>query len=319
MRSLRVAALLIALAGGGFAQPSVSAEDPETPIKVDVDVVNVLCTIYDRRGALVQNLNRDDFEILENGKRQEIRYFARDTDLPLAMALLVDVSGSVRTAVESEKETASKFFEAVVRPTDQAMLMGFGSTIVLWQDFTPSVERLQAALNRLRAVPFRGLPDFGQPMPGTLLYDAVVVTAREKLAKIPGRKVMLVISDGLDNGSVTRLEDAIASVQAANSIVYGICYETGFSGCSFLKNLAEPTGGRMFEARKKEASLSQIFRSIEDELRSQYAIGYVPSDHTHDGSFRKIEVKIHKRGLRVRARKGYYARREAVKQEEAQQ
>ena len=298
---------LLAARSEAFAQPT-AAKESDTPIKVDVDVVNVLCTVYDKRGALVQDLSKSDFEIFENGRPQDIRYFARDTDLPLAVALLLDVSGSVRALIEAEKDTAAKFFEAVIHPSDQALLVGFSSTIVLWQDFTPSVDRLSMALSRLRAVPFRGLPLPDSPMPGTLLYDAVWATAHDRLVNISGRKVMVIISDGLDNGSETRLDDAIAAVQGANAVVYGICYESGYSGCAFLKDLAAPTGGRMFQAGKK-TPLATIFRTIEDELRSQYALGFVPVDRTRDGAFRKLQIRVRERGMRVQARKGYYARR----------
>lgn len=298
--------ILLLLAPG--LRAAQNASQPESPFKVDVDVVNVLCTVYDKRGALVQNLNRGDFEVRENGKVQELRYFARDTDLPLTVALLVDVSGSVRGWVDTEKDTAAEFLKSVLRPSDQAMLVGFSSTIILWQDLTPNVQRLNAALARLRAVPFRGLPLAGRPMPGTLLYDSVSSAAREKLATVPGRKVVVIISDGLDNGSVNHAEEAIAAVQISDAIVYGICYNTGFSGCSFLRGLAEPTGGRMFEAGKK-TPLSKIFQMIEDELRSQYALGYAPTDRARDGSFRKLQVRV-RGGLRVQARKGYFAARE---------
>jgi VWFA-related protein len=308
MRTLWGIILLLCFAPRALAQPAGTEQD--TPFKVDVDVVNVLCTVYDKRGALVQDLNRTDFEIRENGRRQQLRYFARDTDLPLTVALLIDVSGSVRGWVETEKDAASQFFKEVIRPSDQAMLIGFSSTIVLWQDLTPAVERLHTALGRLRAVPFRGIPLDGQPMPGTLLYDAVSLTAREKLASVSGRKVVVIISDGLDNGSVNHAEEAVAAVQTSNAIVYGICYETGFSGCAFLKGLAEPTGGRMFQAGRK-VPLSQIFRTIEQELRSQYALGYVPTNRERDGTYRKLEVKVRARGLRVQSRKGYFAVREA--------
>jgi len=297
--------LVLAASSGAFEQ----APPPEPAIKVDVDVVNVLCTVYDKRGSLVQDLAKTDFEVLEKGRRQDIRYFARETDLPLTIALLVDVSGSVRDLIGDEKDAAAQFLRAVIRPSDQALLLGFSSTIVLWQDFTPSVERLGDALTRLRAVPFRGLQQVGSPMPGTLLYDSVLVTARDKLASLPGRKVMVIISDGLDEGSVNHSQDAIAAVQSANTIVYGICYQSGFSGCDFLKDLATPTGGRMFQTGKK-TPLATIFKTIEDELRSQYALGYVPVDRTHDGAFRKLQVKVLRHGLRVQARKGYYARRD---------
>src|SRR5947209_5603842 len=174
--------------------------DGEPPIKVDVNVVNVLSTVRDKHGVLVNDLTRDDFLVLEDGRRREIRYFARDTDLPLTVALLVDVSGSVREFVDKEKGAVLQFLESVLRPQDQAILFGFSSTVVLWQDFTSSPEYLRMALARLRPIPFKGLPAEG-PMPSTLLYDAVLETANDKLKQVPGRKVMIVVSDGLDNGS----------------------------------------------------------------------------------------------------------------------
>jgi len=289
-----------------FAAFGVRAQEPDPAIKVDVDVVNVLCTVYDSRGVLVKDLKKDDFEIREEGRKQEIRYFARDTNLPLTVALLVDVSGSVRTFVDTEKLTAEKFLREVIRPNDQALLVGFSSTVILWQDLTSSAELLQASLEKLRPIPFRGIPLDGRPMPGTLLYDAVVETSTKKLNDVAGRKVMVIISDGLDNGSQLHLEDAVRSEQMTNTVVYGICYESGFSGCSFLKNMSEPTGGHVFRVGKN-SSLSKIFQTIEDEVRSQYAIGYVPANRTHDGKFRKLQVRAIPRGLKVEARKGYYA------------
>jgi len=295
---LRRTLILFAASIPGLAQ--------ETPIKVDVNVVNVLCTVYDKRGALVEDLRKEDFEIFENGRRQDLRYFARDTDLPLTIALLVDVSGSVRWVIQDEKDAASAFLKSVLRKSDQAMLLGFSSTLILWQDFTSSTARLGEALERVRAIPFRGLPALGQPMPGTLLYDAVYQTATSKLIDVSGRKAMVIISDGLDNGSRMHLDEAIQTVQETNTIVYGICYESGFSGCSFLKSLAEPTGGRMFETGRK-IPLREIFRIIEEELRTQYALGYVPANKARDGSYRKLQVKLRNGALKVRARKGYFA------------
>jgi VWFA-related protein len=305
-RSIRRAILLTSIWGLSFGQ-SASNEGPEAPppIKVDVDVVNVLCTVYDRHGVLVKDLRREDFEVLENGRRQEIRYFTHDTDLPLTVALLVDVSGSVRDFVDKEKGAALQFLESVLRPTDQAVLMGFSSTIIVWRDFTSSPELLRVALARLRPIPFRGLLPDGTT-PSTLLYDAVLLAANEKLKNVPGRKVMVVVSDGLDNGSHNHLGEAVAALESTNTISYAICYEGKFSGCSFLKDISEPTGGSMFEAGKK-VPLSTIFQRIEEEMRSQYAIGFVPSNGARDGAFRKLQVKVHPKGLQVRARRGYYA------------
>jgi len=305
MRVTSILMLLLAIRCQSTAQPA--PEDQPTPaIKVDVDLVNVLCNVYDKRGALVTDLSREDFEIREDGKQQQLRYFARETNLPLSVALLVDVSGSVRRFVELEKDTAGRFFREILRPEDQALLIGFGSRMILWQDFTSSAPVLEGALARLHAIPFRGLPPTGQPMPGTLLYDAIYGTAHQKLKGIPGRKVLVVISDGLDNGSVKRLEEAVAAAQTTNTIVYGICYQAGFAGCNFLNDLAEPAGGRAFKVTAK-TSLSEIFQIIEAEMRSQYALGYVPTNRLHDGSFRRLQVRLHQPGLRVRTRKGYFA------------
>jgi VWFA-related protein len=285
---------------------ATSGAQESSTIRVDVDVVNVLCTVADKRGALVTDLDKENFEIREDGRKQEIRYFTRDTDLPLTIAMLMDVSGSVRSVLGDEREAAGRFFDTVLRPTDHALLLGFSSTLVLWQDFTPSSQKLRAALAQLHAVPFRGLPPIGQPMPGTLLYDAVYQTARGKLAGVAGRKAMLIVSDGLDNGSQKHLEDAVEAVQATNTIVYVVCYDQKFFGCAFLNSVARPTGGRMFMTGKKQ-TIEEIFRTIEEELRSQYAIGYVPVNREHNGKFRKLDVKVLAPGLRVSARRGYYA------------
>lgn len=282
------------------------AQESQPAIKVNVEVVNVLCTVHDKRGALVTNLDKGDFRVLEDGHPQDIRYFARETNLPLTVALLVDVSGSVRPFVEEEKGTVDKFLDQVLRSGDQALLVGFSGTIVLWQDFTSSTERLAAALYRLRSIPFKGLPDIGQPMPSTLLYQAVERTALQKLKDVAGRKVMVIISDGLDNGSPVHLDDAVAAVQATDTIVYGVCFESGFSGCSFLNEMSQPTGGRTF--RVKKTPVEKIFQIIEDETRSQYALGYISTNRERDGSFRKLQVEVLPKGLRAVSRKGYYAR-----------
>jgi VWFA-related protein len=305
MRAIPTLMLVLAIPCQTCAQPAPE-DQPSQAIKVDVDLVNVLCNVYDKRGALVTDLSREDFEVREDGRQQQLRYFARETNLPLSVALLVDVSGSVRRFVELEKDTAGRFFREILRPEDQALLIGFGSRMILWQDFTSSAPVLEGALARLHAIPFRGLPPTGQPMPGTLLYDAIYGTAHQKLQGIPGRKVLVVISDGLDNGSVKKLEEAVAAAETTNTIVYGICYQAGFAGCNFLNDLAEPAGGRAFKVTVK-TSLSEIFQIIEAEMRSQYALGYVPTNRLHDGTFRRLQVRLHQPGLRVHTRKGYFA------------
>jgi len=307
MRIISTALAFLAVYAFAAQEPAAQTPEKDTPIKIDVDVVNVLATVSDKRGALVTDLKHDDFEIREDGKPQQIKYFARETTLPLTIALLVDLSGSVRRFIEGEKETAAGFLKAVLRPQDRAMLVAFSSTIALWQNFTASPELLAANLEQMHPIVFRGIPLDGSPMPATLLYDAVYATAMQNLEGVSGRKVMVIISDGLDNGSRMHLEDAVRAVQSRNTIVYGICFTSGFSGCSFLKSMAEPTGGHMFDVGPK-APLSKIFKAIEDELRSQYSLGYISTNRAHDGSYRKLQVRLPlKKDLKVEARKGYYA------------
>jgi len=225
----------------------------------------------------------------------------------LTLGLLVDVSGSVRRMVQAEKHAAERFLKQVLRPQDQALLTGFSSTVVLWQDFTESPTLLLATLEKLHAVPFRGVPKDGGPAPATLLYDAVQSTASGKFQGVSGRKAMLVISDGIDIGSRQTIQGAIRAVQAANTIVYGICYrDAKISGCSYLQSLAEPTGGRMFPVTP-ETPLSAIFDTIQEDLRSQYSLGYVSTNTARDGSYRKLQVEVRPKGFKVEARKGYYA------------
>src|SRR5271166_3493645 len=154
MRAILVLILVLAIPSHARAQAAPSDEGNRA-IKVDVDLVNVLCNVYDKRGTLVNDLNREDFEIREDGKIQPLRYFTQETNLPLTVALLVDVSGSVRRFVELEKDAAGRFFREILRPEDQALLVGFGSRMILWQDFTSSAPALAAALAKLRAIPFR--------------------------------------------------------------------------------------------------------------------------------------------------------------------
>lgn len=286
------------------------AQERETPIKVDVEVVNVFCTVHDHKGALVRDLKQDDFKLLEDNRPQEIRYFAQESNLPLTVALLVDVSGSVHWFVQEEKGAVATFLQQVLRPDDRALLVGFSSTVVLWQDLTHSTTQLSEGLQRLRSIPFKGLPPMGFPMPSTLLYDAVEQIAIGKMKPLSGRKVMIVISDGLDNGSRAHMDSVIQAVEATNTTVYGVCFESGFSGCSFLKEMSDPTGGRTFHVKKMR--IDKIFETIEDEMRSQYALGYVSTNREHDGTFRKLQVKVLPKGLKVAARKGYYAEKPAI-------
>jgi len=301
------------------AQPKKQEEDLPV-IKVDVDLVNLLCSVRDRRNALIANLSKDDFVVREDGKEQEIRYFARESDLPMTVGMLVDVSRSQEGLIEIERSAASEFFRQVLRPKDMAFLISFGADIELLQDFTSSVNLLRRGLDQLRLSTSVGgihpgpVPTSSKPK-GTVLYDAVYLAATEKLRREVGRKAIVMISDGMDFGSHYKLEHALEQAQKSDAIIYSIYYVDpraygGFFGVSdsALKKMSEETGGRLFNVGRRQG-LPEIFREIQEELRSQYSIGYVPTNANRDGAFRKVDIRTTNKDLKVQARKGYFAQR----------
>jgi Ca-activated chloride channel family protein len=294
--------------------PQIVLNPPKPPatIAVDVELVNLLCTVRDRRGAYVNDLAKSDFEVLEDGKRQQITHFAREADSPMTVALLLDVSGSVERVLGAEKAAANRFFAEVIRPGDQALLAGFAQLIAVWQDLTPSSADLQAALEKagpFHATAYQTLET--RPRGGTLLYDAIALVADQKLRKAPGRKTMVVITDGLDNGSIATLGKALKAALEADAVIYAIHYEDEAapafgSGMITLQRLSEPTGGQAFHV-SSQLPLQAVFQTITEEMRNQYALGYRPPHADKDGRYHRLEVKLSKSGLNVQARTGYFA------------
>lgn len=311
-----------------FLVGSVLAQEKaadESAIKVDVNLVSVLCAVRTKSGGLVPNLQKGDFTVFEDGKQHDIKYFTRETDLPLTIGLLVDTSGSQERLIDTERRAASEFFRKVLRPKDMAFLMQFGAEAELLQDSTNSVSLLQRGLNQLRlSVPVGGLHPGPVPtasrQAGTILFDAVYLAADEKLKREVGRKAIVIITDGVDTGSRVSKEKAIEYAQKADAIIYSIEYEDpraygggfgtitmgGGGGGGVLKRLSEETGGRAFRVDRKN-SLDDIFREIQEEMRTQYAISYSPSNPKRDGGYRKLEIRATNKDLKVQARKGYYA------------
>ncbi len=303
------------------AAPVISAQqsqEPETVIRVDVDRVNVVFSVRDKRSGFVNTLTKDDIEVKEDGRRQEILTFARETDLPLTIGLLVDVSVSQQRLIEVERQAAAQFFRQVLRPKDLAFLISFGSEAELLQDSTSSVRALEQGLGEMRGNSSGGpminpgpIPSASAPR-GTILYDAVYLAAQEKLRQEVGRKAIVLITDGVDQGSRVKKDEAIHTALRADSMIYSIYYvDPGFygyggGGDGTLKDMAEDTGGRMLRVDRKN-TLDDVFRQIQDEMRSQYAISYSSTNNTRDGGFRKLEVKTNNKDLKVQARKGYFA------------
>src|SRR5450631_1760956 len=259
-------------------------------IKVDVDLVNILASVRDKRGALIPSLQKEDFTILEDGKAQPIKYFTKETDLPLTIGLLVDVSGSQRNLIDIERSAASQFFRDVLRKKDLAFLISFGEETELLQDYTGSSRLLTEGLGQLRVssgvsgIHPGPVPTMGGPR-GTVLYDAIYLAASEKLKGEVGRKVIVVITDGVDQGSRLTRNQAIEAAQKSDAVIYSIDYSDpgaygpfgfgGGGGEGELRKMSDETGGRVYKVDRKH-TLDQVFKELQDEMRSQYAIAYTP-------------------------------------------
>jgi VWFA-related protein len=290
-------------------------------MKVEVNVVSLYCTVTDKQGRLATNLQAADFEVHEDGRRQHVRYFTRESDRPLSLALLVDTSPSQKEVLQAEKEMAARFLKHVLRPTDQAMVMAFDANVDLWQDLTPELPRLQWALNRLKVnATLRLKPGEKAPAKagGTRLYDAIYEAATEKLSKSSERRAIVVLSDGVDSGSRFTEKQALEAAQRADVILYAIRFSDpayywrqankAGGGDEVLQRLARETGGRVLMP-KDTRRLGEAFDALAAELRSQYSLGYAPANSVRDGRFRRLEVRVKREGYRVQARSGYYAPR----------
>jgi VWFA-related protein len=301
------------LAALAFARAAFSQE----VIRVDVERVNVLFSVRDKNGAFINTLTQDDFEVREDGKLQEIKSFARETDLPLTVGLLIDVSGSQARLIEEERRAAAQFFRQVLREKDVAFLIAFGPEAELLQDSTGSVRLLERALSELRPMGGSAATILNPgPIPttprGTILFDAVYLAANEKLKGEVGRKAIILITDGVDQGSRVKQQEAVDAALRADAVIYSVYYmDPGFygygaGGSGTLKRMSDDTGGRMFEVGRRQ-TLESIFKQIEEEMRSQYAISYSSSNPARDGSFRKLEIRTKNKAYKVQARKGYFA------------
>jgi VWFA-related protein len=319
MRKISVSLLAVLL--GVAVLPAQQPAGGDGPvIKVNVNVVNVLCTVRNKANGLVGGLEKRDFTVFEDGKLQTITDFTRETDVPLTLALLVDVSESQERLIDVERRAAHDFFTHVLRQKDEAFLISFGAEAELLQDSTNSPKLLLDGLNQLRlSVPVGGLHPGPVPtmqnQAGTILYDAVYLAANEKLKGDVGRKAIIVITDGVDTGSKISRDQSIEASQRADSIIYSIFYQDaaaygpfggGGGGYGELQRMSTETGGRVFRVDRKY-TLEDVFRDLQEELRSQYSITYTPTNSKHDGTFRKIDLKTSTKDYKVQTRKGYYA------------
>ena len=288
-------------------------------IHVNVNLVNVAFTVRDTHGGLATGLTRDDFEVFEDGVAQKIEFFARSGDVPLALGLIFDFSGSQEHFLKRHHHDLLQFLDDVLGQQDRAFLVGFGNHLRLLSDFSPSpgqlVERLTSFEHGNRHFPELGPLDEEREL-GTAFYDAIYYSVTEKLAGVSeGRRTLVVFSDGEDNSSAHHMMDAIEAAQAENVPVFSIRYtETNHGrltarnkyGIRVMERIGRETGGADFDAEQED--LGTWFRQIGEELRSSYELAYTPANWVRDGSFRKITVRAKRPELAVRSRTGYFAR-----------
>jgi VWFA-related protein len=337
--------------------PRKRSDDQLPTFSSRVKVVNVLATVRDKSGKIVRDMNKEDFQLEEDGRPQAIKYFSRETDMPLTLGLLVDTSVSQLRVLGQEKSASNEFLDKMMRPEhDTAFVIHFDSEVELLQDVTSSKQKLQAALDQVDAPDpggFRrrnfGSSDYqrgggypggggggrggrrggqrggqgGMSGGGTLLYDSVYLASNEITNKQQGRKALIILTDGVDNGSKLSLSSAIESAQRADTAVYSIlfvdkdAYGGGFgrggiilggrpNGKKVLEQLSNETGGRMFEV-SKNLTIEQIYSHIEEDLRSQYSLGYTPEKTDEPTGYRKIQVTTKRKNVSIQARDGYYA------------
>jgi Ca-activated chloride channel family protein len=291
---------------GQPAQPQTPAGDQQGGFRIETSVneVNLIFTVTDKHGNFIPNLKQSDFALLDDQKAPaKVTSFAQQTNLPLRVGIVIDASTSIRQRFQFEQQSATEFLLQVLKSrSDRAFVMGFDSTPSVTADWTNNLDALQTGVNKLR------------PGGGTAMYDAVYTGCRDKLLDIsrgqePVRRAMVLVSDGNDNQSRAYVDDAIKMCQRAETIIYAISTNWTPSrgkGDDVLAKMAEATGGRAFYPPSVE-EISVAFNSIQEELRSQYALTYTPADFRADGAFRTIYLFANDRRYSVRAKKGYFS------------
>lgn len=293
-----------------------SAQQQDATFSTDVKVVSLLATVRTKKGEIIRDLTKDDFTVLEAGRPQNIRYFARESDLPLTIGLLVDTSMSQKKVLEAERTASFHFLDQVLRDAkDQIFIMQFDMAIIMRQQLTASFQKLNDALSYIDT-PSR--EELSIPTSkGTVLYDAVAKASNDIMKKQTGRKALILLTDGVDFGSDTSLADAIEAAQRADTLVYSILFsDSGFygllgggaDGAGPLRRFSKETGGGFYEVSKKRG-IEQIFASIEEDLRSEYNMGFVSDQPVRVSEFRSIQLATRQKGLVVQARDRYWAQR----------
>ena len=306
---------------GGPPPPSTAAgqvedDNPVATLKVRTNLVNVYFSVRDKNGYIT-NLRKDDCTIQEDKVPQKIKNFTQEKNLPLTIGILLDTSGSQMHVLPLEQESGAQFLKDVITPKDEAFLISFDINVDLLADYTNSPREIKRAMDKATINTGTGsgsVTGNGQAR-GTLLYDAVFLAANDKLRQEAGRKILVLLTDGGDQGSQETIKTATEAAQKANAIVYVILiadrgfyggFGMSYTGDGDMEKLAKDTGGRVINVGNDGKRLEAAFAQIQDELRTQYLASYTPQNDKEDGSFRKLEVACQK-DQKVQARRGYYA------------
>ncbi len=305
-------ALLVALA---VPAPPQEPSSQGPVIKSQVSLVNLFATVRDKNKRIMGDLKKEDFRISEDNQEQKVAFFSKEVSMPITLALLLDTSGSEQNMLGAIQDGAMSFLSRVLRKGDEALVMSFDLDVDLLSDFTDDRAQLDRAIRRARI-------NAGGPMvtPGTIptrgaigtdFYDAVYLACGDKLSTEAGRKAIVVLTDAVDNGSKVRVEEAIEAAQRTDTVVHVLLVYDPREGnnAGVAKKMADETGGRMIPVNS-EKHLNEAFDQISQELRSQYTLGYYPSNSARDGKFRKLKVETTDHELKVLTRKGYYAPKE---------
>jgi VWFA-related protein len=307
---MRIRVILIYLSLASLAAGVVFAAPP-AQIRSEVNLVNVFATVRDRHKAIVRGIEKDDFQIYEDGQPQDISYFSAESNLPITLGMLLDTSGSEEFMLSAEKDAGSRFLARLMRKGDLAMVMSFDLDVDLLANFSDDRAMLNRAINRAQInAPSGGMIAQG-PLPtsnsgGTNFYDAVYLACREKLSGEAGRKAIVVLTDAEDTGSRMKLQDAVEAAQRSDTVVDILLVAADGGDESVAHRLADDTGGRVIVVRN-ERNLEKGFDELIEELRSQYTLGYTSSNKKRDGGYRKIRVEMKNKDYSALARRGYYA------------
>ena len=305
-----------ALALAAPALPQGQGQNPPT-IKAEVNLVNLFATVRDKNKRVITDLKQDNFKIFEDGHEEKIAFFSKEMTMPITLGLLLDTSGSEQNMLGAIQGAGSRFLRRVLRKGDEAMIISFDTDVDLLSDFTDDRSILDRAINKARINTPGGGYIAGNPGPigsgnitGTALYDAIYLACGEKLNGEAGRKAIVIVTDAQDEGSKVKMEEAIEAAQRTDTVIHVLLVaDPRFGGNGGVaRRLTEDTGGRVIYVNS-EKKLEEAFDQISEELRSQYTLGYYPTNAAKDGKFRKIHVDVDNHDMKVLARKGYYAPR----------